>query len=55
MGHSFGSVSDPPQTRVGYKEIRESALQHHNPDTLIVLELPAEFVELQRQKRHQED
>jgi len=34
---------------VGYKEIRERTLQDHNPDTLIVLELPAEFVEFLRQ------
>jgi hypothetical protein len=47
--HSFGSGSHPAQTRVGYEEIRKRALQNHNPDTLIVLELPAEFVELLRQ------
>jgi hypothetical protein len=35
----------PAQTRVGYKEIRKGALQDHNPDTFIILELPAEFVE----------
>jgi hypothetical protein len=34
---------------VGYKEIRKRALQDHNPDALIVLKLPAEFVEFLRQ------
>jgi hypothetical protein len=34
---------------VGYKEIRKRALQDHNPDTFIVLDLPAEFVEFLRQ------
>src|ERR1700722_2073357 len=49
MGYHFGSGSNPAQTRVGYKEIRKSALQHHNPDALIGLEFPAEFVEFLRQ------
>jgi hypothetical protein len=31
--------------RVGYEEIRQRALQDHNPDALIGLELPAELVE----------
>jgi hypothetical protein len=30
---------------VGYEEIRKRALQDHNPDALIGLEFPAEFVE----------
>src|SRR5271163_1158416 len=34
MGHQFGSGSNPAQTRVGYKEIRKSALQDDNPDAL---------------------
>jgi hypothetical protein len=38
-----------PQTRMGYKEIRKRALQDHNPDALIGLEFPAEFVEFLRQ------
>jgi hypothetical protein len=45
----FGSGSHPAQTRVGYKEIGTRALQDHNPDTLIVLKLPAESVEFLRQ------
>jgi len=45
MGHQFGSGSNPAQTRVGYKEIRKSALQDYNPDAFIGFELPAEFVE----------
>jgi hypothetical protein len=49
MGYRFGSGSNPAQTRVGYKEIRKRALQHHNPDALIDLEFPAEFVEFLRQ------
>jgi hypothetical protein len=49
MGHSFRSGSHPAQTRVGYKKIRKRALHDHNPDTLIVLQLPTEFVELLRQ------
>jgi hypothetical protein len=49
MGHHFGSGSNPAQTRVGYKEIRKCALQDHNPDALIGLEFPAEFVEFRRQ------
>jgi hypothetical protein len=49
MGHHFGSGSNPAQTRVGYKEIRKRALQDHNPDALIGLEFPAEFVEFLRQ------
>jgi hypothetical protein len=49
MGYYFGSGSNPAQTRVGYKEIRKRALQHHNPDALIGLEFPAEFVEFLRQ------
>jgi hypothetical protein len=44
----FGSGSNPVQTRVGYKEIRKRALQDHNPDALIGLEFPAEFVEFLR-------
>jgi hypothetical protein len=43
--YHFGSGSNPAQTRVGYKEIRKRALQDHNPDALIGLEFPAEFVE----------
>jgi hypothetical protein len=34
---------------VGYKEIRKRALHDHNPDALIGLEIPAEFVEFLRQ------
>src|SRR5208282_3269741 len=49
MGHHFGSGSNPAQTRVGYKEIRKHALHDHNPDALIGLKLPAEFVEFLRQ------
>jgi hypothetical protein len=49
MGHHFGSGSNPAQTRVGYKEIRKRALQDHNPDALIGLEFPAEFVKFLRQ------
>jgi hypothetical protein len=49
MGHYFGSVSNPAQTRVGYEEIRKRALQDHNPDAFIGLEFPAEFVEFLRQ------
>src|SRR5712691_6120228 len=49
IGHRFGSGSNPAQTRVGYKEIRKRALQDHNPDALIGLEFPAEFVEFLRQ------
>jgi len=49
MGYLFGSGSNPAQTRVGYEEIRKRALQHHNPDALIGLKLPAEFVEFLRQ------
>jgi hypothetical protein len=49
MGHSFGSGSHPPQTRVGHEEMRKRALQNHNPNTLIVLKLSAEFVEFLRQ------
>src|SRR5258707_13779873 len=49
MGHDFGGVSNPAQTRVGYKEIRKRALQDHNADALIGLEFPAEFVEFLRQ------
>src|SRR5580700_1100592 len=49
MGHRFGSGSDPAQTRVGYKEIGKRALQDHNPDALIGLQFPAEFVEFLRQ------
>jgi hypothetical protein len=50
MGHHFGSTSNPAQTRVGYKEIGKRALHDHDPDALIGLELPAEFVEFLRQK-----
>src|SRR5580704_16612717 len=49
MGHDFGGVSNPAQTRVGYKEIRKRALQDHNPDALIGLEFPAKFFEVLRQ------
>jgi hypothetical protein len=49
MGHHFGSGSNPAQTRVGYKEIGKRALHDHNPDALIGLEFPAEFVEFLRQ------
>src|SRR5258705_663176 len=49
MGYHFGSGSNPAQTRVGYKEIRKRALQHHNPDVIIGLEYPAELVEFLRQ------
>src|SRR4029077_20857869 len=49
MGNHFGIGSNPAQTRVGYKEIRKCALQDHNPDALIALEFPAEFVEFLRQ------
>jgi hypothetical protein len=45
-GYHLGCGSNPAQTRVGYKEIRKRALQDHNPDALIGLELSAEFVEL---------
>src|ERR1700683_5207248 len=48
-GYRFGSGSNPAQTRVGYKEIRKRALQDHDPDALIGLEFPAEFVEFPRQ------
>jgi hypothetical protein len=48
-GHDFGSVSNPAQTRMGYKEIRQRALQDHNPDSFIGLKFPAEFVEFLRQ------
>ncbi|MGA2191166.1 MAG: hypothetical protein ABSH33_21835, partial [Steroidobacteraceae bacterium] len=44
-GYHFGSGPNPAQARVGYKEIRKRALQDHNPDALIGLEFPAEFVE----------
>jgi hypothetical protein len=49
MGRHFRSGSHPAQTRVGYKEIWKRALQNHNPDALIALELPAELVEFLRQ------
>src|SRR6202034_728671 len=49
MGHRLGSGSNPAQTRVSYKEIRKRALQNHNPDALIGLQFPAEFVEFLRQ------
>jgi hypothetical protein len=49
MGHQFGSGSNAAQTRVGYKEIRKRALQDHNPDAVVGLEFPAEFVEFLRQ------
>jgi hypothetical protein len=49
MGHHFGSGSNPAQPRVGDKEIRKCALHDHNPDALVGLELPAEFVEFLRQ------
>jgi hypothetical protein len=45
MGDGFGRVSDPAQTGVGDEEVRKCALQDYNPDGLIGLELPAEFVE----------
>jgi hypothetical protein len=44
-GHPFGSGPNPAQTRVGYEKIWKRALQDHNPDALIGLEFPAEFVE----------
>src|ERR1700722_5148247 len=44
-GYHFGSGSNPAQTRVGHKEIRKRALQNHNSDAVIGLELPSEFVE----------
>jgi hypothetical protein len=34
---------------VGYKEIRNGALYDYNPDALVGLEFPAEFVEFLRQ------
>jgi hypothetical protein len=34
---------------VGYEEISKRALQNHNPNALIVLQLSAEFVEFLRQ------
>jgi hypothetical protein len=34
---------------VGYKEIRKRALHDYNPDALIGLEFPAEFVDFLRQ------
>ena len=43
------AARNPAQTRVGYEEIRKCALQDHNTDALIGLELPAEFVEFLRQ------
>src|SRR5260370_21095139 len=49
MGHHFGSVSNPAQPRVGYKEIRKRALQDHNPDALIGLEFPTVLVAFLRQ------
>src|SRR5271170_8041884 len=49
MGHRFGSGSNPAQTGVGYKEIRKRALQDHDPNALVGLEFPAEFVEFLRQ------
>src|SRR5271156_4624708 len=49
MGHDFGSASNSAQTRVGYKEIRERALQDYNPDSLIGLQFPAKVVEFLRQ------
>src|SRR6202046_5666787 len=49
MRHEFGSVSNSAQTRVGYKVIRERALQDHNPDALIGLKFSTEFVEFLRQ------
>src|SRR5258707_87625 len=49
MGQHFRSGYNPAQTRVGYQEIRKRDLQYHNPDALIVLEFPAEFVEFLRQ------
>src|SRR5580658_7447977 len=48
-GHHFGTGSNPAQTRVGYKEIRNGALHDYNPDALVGLEFPAEFVEFLRQ------
>src|SRR6267142_7295715 len=48
-GYRFGSGSNPAQTRVGHEELRKRALQDHNPDALIGLEFPAEFVEFLRQ------
>jgi hypothetical protein len=45
-----GVSSSAGNARLIYKEIRKRALQGHNPDALIGLELPAEFVEFPRQK-----
>jgi hypothetical protein len=49
MRHRFGSGSNPTHSRVGCKEIGKLALLDHNPDALIGLEVPAEFVEFLRQ------
>jgi hypothetical protein len=49
MRHRFGSGSNPPQTGVGYEEIRKRALQDHDPDAVIGLDFSAEFVEFRRQ------
>jgi hypothetical protein len=38
-----------PKPECAIKKIRKRALQHHNPDALIDLEFPAEFVEFLRQ------
>src|SRR6202044_759256 len=49
IGHRFGSSSNATQARVSYKEIRKRALQNHDPDAVIGLEFPAEFIEFLRQ------
>ena len=49
MRHHFGSVGDSAQAGVGYEEIRKRALQDHDPDALIGLELSAESLEFLRQ------
>jgi hypothetical protein len=49
MGNDLGSASNSAQTRVGDKVIRKRALDNHDPDALISLELSAEFVEFLRQ------
>jgi hypothetical protein len=49
IGDHLGSVSNPAQARVGYKELRKRALEDHNPDPLVGLQFPAQFVEFLRQ------
>jgi hypothetical protein len=55
VGYCFGSGSNPAQTGVRHKEIRNRALQDHNPDALIGLEFPAELVEFLRQNFVEKD